>query len=139
MNLLILTHVFLAVFMTGLCWFVQVVHYPLFQFVGKTDFPKYERKNMITGWITIPALIAESITGIGLMVLSPNIVYAINIGFLVLIATSTFLYQVPLHLQLGKRASTYKINKLIRTNWIRTISWTCRSIMLMVVLQELLK
>ena len=134
MNLLLLTHLYLTLFMTGLCWFVQIVHYPLFHYIGKTEFTRYERKNMITGWITIPMMFLEMITAIVLLIWDFNLIYIINLSLILMTGISTIIYQVPLHLQLGKKASKYSINKLIKTNWIRTFSWTCRSILLGIML-----
>lgn len=39
---LLITHAAATLWMTGLIWFVQVVHYPLFALVGSTGFAAYE-------------------------------------------------------------------------------------------------
>lgn len=53
--------------MAGLCWFVQVVHYPLFREIPLADFPKYERKNFVTGFVTVPVMTIELATGLYLL------------------------------------------------------------------------
>ena len=42
---LLLVHAATTLFMVGVIWFVQIVHYPLFQRVGKDGFGAYERQN----------------------------------------------------------------------------------------------
>ena len=61
MAILFLIHAFLTWFMTGLCWFVQVVHYPLFRLIPEKERTTYSRKNYMTGAITIPVMSAELI------------------------------------------------------------------------------
>ena len=51
-----------------------------------------------------------------------------------LIWLSTFLIQVPLHNALSKEKNTEKLSKLIFSNWIRTILWTSRSILMILFL-----
>ena len=38
MELILLTQVFATLFMVGLIWFVQIVHYPLYAKVGREQF-----------------------------------------------------------------------------------------------------
>lgn len=44
-----------------------------------------------------------------------------------LIWLSTFLIQVPIHQQLAKGKDLGLIDRLVRTNWIRTILWTLKA------------
>lgn len=39
--MILLLHTFSTIFMTGLIWFVQVVHYPLFAAVGREAAAPY--------------------------------------------------------------------------------------------------
>jgi hypothetical protein len=49
-----------SLFMTGVIWFVQIVHYPLFASVGAIDFPEYERRHANrTGYVVAPVMIFE--------------------------------------------------------------------------------
>lgn len=122
--------------MIGLCWFVQIVHYPLFHQIKLEEFSKYERKNVVTGFITVPLMTIELTTGLYLLWTNPSFIYLLNIGLLGLIGLSTIFYQVPIHLKLMKEPSKALINKLILTNWIRTISWTIRLIILGLLLSQ---
>jgi len=137
-ELLLLIHLFTTIFMTGLCWFVQIVHYPLFRAMKLEDVPQYEQKNKVTGYITVTVMTVELITGLVLLYEQLELLYILNIVLLAIIWLSTAIYQVPMHLKLMIVASNETISKLIRTNWIRTLAWSIRSGILIVILWGLL-
>lgn len=130
MNFIYFLHIFTTFFMCGLCWFVQIVHYPLFKGIAAADFPAYQKKNYATGLITVPVMTIELFSGIWFLYTDYSELFLINMILLILIWGSTFVFQVPTHLQLVKTPTHALMNKLIRTNWIRTISWSLRSILL---------
>ena len=52
MELVLLAHVGATLFMVGLIWFVQVVHYPLFGSVGREGFAGYSQAHSrLTGFV----------------------------------------------------------------------------------------
>ncbi len=118
--------------MTGLIWFVQVVHYPLFQGVGQEQFIAYEQAHTrLTTWVVAPVMVMELVLAIGLAVFQLDWFWGIQLGMVILIWASTFLIQVPLH---GKLASGYKqedAQNLVQTNWIRTFFWTLKGLLLL--------
>ena len=68
MKLILLAQVWATLFMVGLIWFVQVVHYPLFAHVGRTQFPEYERlHNQFTTWIVGPVMLLELTTAMAFL------------------------------------------------------------------------
>ncbi len=138
MEALVITHVFSSLFMTGLCWFVQLVHYPLFRAIPLEHFAQYERKNFATGFITIPVMVVELLTGLILTYHSPSMLYFINVALMGVIGLSTVIFQVPLHLKLRNAPSVDLINRLIHTNWIRTIGWSVRVVLLGVIVFEVI-
>ncbi len=44
-RLFFLAHITATLYMTGLIWFVQIVHYPLFARVGNAEFSAYEQRH----------------------------------------------------------------------------------------------
>jgi len=56
---LLLVNAAATLFMVGVIWFVQIVHYPLFALVGEAAFSEYERHHARrTGWVVaIPMLL----------------------------------------------------------------------------------
>lgn len=136
MEVIFVVHVFVSLFMTGLCWFVQMVHYPLFHQIELDEFPAYEKKNFNTGFITVPLMVIEMTTGLLLLYYNFDILFVFNIFLLGITGLSTFIFQVPIHLKLAQKATTALIRKLILTNWIRTISWTLRAVILVSILYK---
>ena len=60
-------HAAATLFMAGLIWFVQVVHYPLFRRLGTTEAAAYAREHARrTGWVVGPVMLAELVLGLTL-------------------------------------------------------------------------
>ena len=130
-------------YMIGLIWFVQVVHYPLFAAVSPMDLPAYERKNTrLTAWVVIPPMLLELGSTWWLWCFPPAGIPAsvpwIGLGLLLLIWASTFWLQVPQHKQLSGRFEPLAHQILVQTNWIRTLAWTLRGLVLLVTVLILL-
>jgi hypothetical protein len=134
---LLVTQILATAMMTGIIWFVQIVHYPLFLKVPLEGFVSYEQSHTVrTGLVVAPLMLLEMGTAIGLVGLalfsgekttvglSPLHLGAL--GCLLLIWASTFLIQVPLHQLLEQRADPKAMELLVSTNWIRTILWSIR-------------
>ena len=132
MNALFIFHLLTTLMMTGLIWFVQVVHYPLFHKVGTKAFADYEAwHTRRTGWVVAPLMLAELGTALGLLwqQASQNWVWA-NAILLGLIWLSTAVIQVPLHARLAAGYEAPIARKLVRTNWLRTLAWSLRALLL---------
>ena len=122
-------------YMVGLIWMVQIVHYKMFDRVGVEQFQQYEadHNRLITPIVGVPMLF-ELATAVLLLVSAPDSFprWAAIVG-LVLIALiwlSTVLLQIPCHNQLlnGFDESTYR--RLVSSNWIRTVLWTSRGVLM---------
>ena len=131
-QLTIQLHLFATLLMTGVVWFVQLVHYPSFRFVavekGKEAVQFHQRK---TSFLVIPLMLIEMGTGILLMSSSWVTQYGnyliLNLALLFLIWGVTFLKMFPLYRRLGESLDESSISSLISMNWIRTILWTMRA------------
>jgi hypothetical protein len=131
---LLLVNLAATLTMTGIIWFVQVVHYPLFAFVGTSGFVKYESLHATrTGWVVAPLMVAELVSSSALLVSAwrPASVGSVSAwvaaSLVGVIWLSTALLQVPLHGRLTSGYDPAVVAQLIATNWIRTIAWTLRS------------
>jgi len=129
---LLAVHAAATLFMTGLVWFVQVVHYPLYARVGPGDFVRYETDHTRrTGWIVAPAMAVEAASAAALLRVAPAGVppawTALGAALLALIWLSTFLIQVPRHTTLSRGFDRRAHALLVRTNWLRTAAWTARA------------
>lgn len=59
--------------MTGLCWFVQIAHYPLMKKIRKDDLPDYQVSNLIlTGIVAISIMAIEYLSGFILFIQNPD-------------------------------------------------------------------
>ena len=129
-------------FMTGLIWFVQIVHYPLMSAVGSEESVGYARRHqMRTTLVVAPVMLAESVSGVlassillaGTDVESADGLVHASLALLAVIWLSTFAVQVPRHARLLEAKDDGTVVSLVTTNWIRTIAWTARSCLLGVV------
>ncbi len=128
MTILVLANFLLASLMTGLIWFVQVVHYPLMSAVDERAWAAYHNAHARrTTYIVAPLMLLEA-TAAGLWVWqAPGGFSWAAAGLLCVVWISTFLIQVPIHGQLAHGKSSRSIELLVQTNWLRTIGWTARA------------
>ena len=131
--LLLLNTVFSSM-MSGIIWFVQIVHYPLFKSLSKEDFIDYQSKHVkLTGNIVGPFMLMELIVSIYVALWNTHneLAYLVwsNFGLLTLIWLSTFFLQVPLHNRLLEGFDHRVHCSLVRGNWIRTCAWTMKMVL----------
>ena len=122
-------------YLVGLIWMVQIVHYPMFDRVGHSEFKRYENDHarLITP-VVGPVMLVELVTAIALALMLPPGFPAwaawLGVGLVAVIWLSTALIQVPCHQQLGEGFQPAVHQRLVLTNWIRTIAWSMRGVML---------
>lgn len=131
---LFLAHLAATLFMMGLIWFVQVVHYPLFSSTGQSEFAAYERRHTrLTTWVVIPPMFLEGVTGLLLCWLRPAgiPIGALWVGMALagMLWLSTALIQVPCHALLCRGFDAAAHRRLVRSNWVRTIGWSLRGLL----------
>ena len=132
---LFLVHTFTTLAMTGVIWFVQLVHYPLFEKVGSDHFVAYEKAHMHrTGMLVMPLMFGELLTGILLCFLGVQGIFQhllwIGLGLIGINWLITFLLFVPMHRALSQKFSLSLCRRLVYFNWLRTAVWSLRSILL---------
>lgn len=132
-TVILILHFSTTIFMTGVCWFVQVVHYPLFRAIPLELLPGVEKKNFRTAYVTVPVMVVELFSGLYIYFSDYDFIFLWNMILLAVIEVSTVFFQIPLQIQLTKTPSKILISKLIKTNWIRTISWTLRCVLLCIL------
>jgi hypothetical protein len=126
---LFLAHLGSSLYMVGLIWFVQVVHYPLFASVGSREFPSYEQRHTaLTTWVVAPPMLIEGATAVLLIWFRPTgapewTVWS-GLALLGVSWLSTALIQVPCHELLSKGFEPVVHHRLVSTNWLRTAAWS---------------
>lgn len=116
--------------MTGVIWFVQVVHYPLMGSVGRDQFVAYENRHTVLTTIVVAfPMIIEALTALLLTftVDSNKSLWWANLILVGILWGSTFFLQVPQHGILSQAFDEVAHQKLVSTNWVRTIAWTIRA------------
>lgn len=127
-----LVHAAATLFLTGLIWFVQVVHYPLMSRAGGEEFRRYEQEHRrLTGFVVAPPMLVE-LGAAGWLAIRPpfpgsEAAVWTGLTLVVLIWTSTALLQVPAHNALSRGFDAAAHRRLVASNWVRTVAWTARS------------
>ncbi len=125
-------HAAATLLMTGVAWFVQVVHYPLMAAVGRADFSRFETLHrQRTAWLVAPLMVAEAGAAFWLLaappVGAPLWQTALGAALVAGIWISTFAVQVPLHEKLSNGVDERAHRLLVSTHALRTAAWTLRS------------
>lgn len=123
--------------MTGLIWLVQVVHYPLLARVGAAGYRDYQLAHQsLIALVVGPAMLAEAACAVLLLATRRDALTIAGAALLAVIWLSTALLQVPLHNQLSQGFDADVHARLVQTNWIRTIAWTARGTLALVLLRS---
>jgi hypothetical protein len=143
-HLLYITNLIITWYLVGLIWTIQRLHYPLFAHISQDVFIRYEEMHVL--WITpivAPAMVVELATG-ALLLRSTSWYLSTSerwlcFALILIIWGSTFFIQTPLHSRLMQEHSLTTIRSLVITNWIRTIAWTARGLVLTLPLLRVFK
>jgi len=144
-NGLFIIHAVATFYLVGLIWMVQRVHYPLMDRVGDKEFTRYESDHgrLITP-IVAPMMIIELITGALLVAGAgpawiPTWAAWSGLAAVIGIWCSTFFLQVPYHTILLRGFDIEAHRALVLTNWIRTVLWTWRGLLIAFLLWRALQ
>lgn len=136
---LLLLHAAATLYLVGLIWFVQLVHYPLMAKVGEQDYTTYQQLHeRRTTWAVAPAMFIELGCAIWLVVVTPESIAPwlawLGLSFVIALWLSTAFVQVPCHKKLGKGFDVNAHRKLVTTNWLRTALWSARGVIALIML-----
>lgn len=132
-----------TLYLWGVIWTVQLVHYPLFARVGLQSWGDYHAAHTrLMTLVVLPAMVTE-LGASGLLALArppwlaPGLLWA---GFALAALTwaVTFFVSVPLHDTLSRGFDAAAIARLVTTNWLRTAFWTGHALVLLVQVWRLL-
>ena len=131
---LLLVHAAATLFMTGVIWFVQLVHYPLFGAVGEGEAAAYHRAHgRRTSWVVGPPMLVELVTAVGLAWMPPADLGRAwpwtGLALLGMVWLSTATLQVPAHTRLDAGRDPATERRLVAGNWIRTVAWSARAVL----------
>ncbi len=124
-----------ALMMTGVVLHEQIVHYPLFDEVGKKQFKLFMREHVLkTSYFVGPVLIFESIVALWLAIMTPSIQATLALLLLVGVWIVTFMLLIPDYRDLAMEKDKKAIRKLLRNNLLRVGLWAARSLLLLSLL-----
>ena len=121
-----------SVGMFGVIWIVQVVHYPLMRFVSAEQFTRFETAHRVRiSWVVGPLMAVEGVCVLAFLFAPPAglswwLPWAGAGAEAVAIGTTAFV-SAPLHERLNAHFDPALLDRLIATNWIRTVAWTVRA------------
>ena len=131
-------HILISFIMFGSVWFVQMVDYPLFRFVGKKSLGNYEKERIRRVLsVAFILMIIETITAT-ILIFTPQIIPTtfaiINLALMIPIWIITCKVEVPVHRALTKGYKQKEEDKILRGNKYRVLFYTLRIIILFLVL-----
>ena len=135
-DLVMVIHLLSTAIMVGVIWVSQLLHYPSFHFIEKDKYIKFQHFHMNRiSIIVMPAMIIEILSGF--LLLKPsfnsNIFFIISVFILIVIWVTTFLFFTKIHQDLSNGYNRLTVNKLVMINWVRTILWSSRLIILLFI------
>ena len=124
-------HLAVTWMLVGLIWVVQILVYPQFQKVAAAEFTDYHFAHCFRmALIIAPLLFVEIATSAWLLYAGQwALPFVISVGLIPLIWLCTAVFQAPMHIKLMRGFDATLIHRLILTNWIRTLAWTARGVL----------
>ena len=125
-----------TLFMTGVIWFVDRVHYPLFARVSGPEFRVYhEEHGRRTTLVVIVPMVVELATAALLVANRPPgtprwLAWA-GLAAAVVTWLATALLSVPMHEALGRGFDAQAHRRLVATDALRVGAWTAHSLILL--------
>ncbi len=130
LKLLLFLNFTLAVYLTGVIWTVQLVHYPSFAQVAADKFVAFHQQHSSRiSWVVMGPMLLELGLAVWLAWQGRGMGAAVwwALALVLLIWAATFFVSVPFHNRLAHGYDYVAIDGLVRTNWLRTLAWTARS------------
>lgn len=113
--------------MTGIIWMVQIAIYPLFARLEGETFDEYHTRYMArVTYVIAPLMLIEATSCAVCLYLGDWQTMIFSTLLLAIVWASTALIQVPQHAKLTPKT----VPGLVHSNWIRTIAWTMRTVLL---------
>ncbi len=137
---LLLAHAAATWALVGLIWIVQLVQYPGFARVGPRELGEFHEHHSARITLVVGPLMAVEGLSAALLLETPpagvstELLWA-GLGLVGLNALATAFVAVPLHRRLRPGAIAVQ-RRLVRTNWIRTVAWTARGVLVLEALRQ---
>lgn len=115
-------------YMIGVIWLIQLVHYPMFEYLDRSTF--LQSHGFHTSAITLvvmPGMFLELATAALLAWSRRDAATITGLALVGVVWAMTAFVMVPLHGRLGSEGFRPEVHaSLVNWNWVRTIAWTAR-------------
>lgn len=119
-----------ALYMFGVIWVIQLIHYPSFASINASAFQNFHNQHTAAmGIIVGPVMVLELLVSAWLLNYEVNLISVSNFVLVLSLWILTFFVSVPLHNKLAQTQDLTVIQNLISTNWPRTALWSLRAIL----------
>ncbi|MDW8217850.1 MAG: hypothetical protein RML57_09680 [Acidobacteriota bacterium] len=131
-----------ALYMTGVIWLVQRVHYPLLRYVGAESFADYHHRHVAAIFpVVAPPMLVEGVAAVWLVFQPPvGVSRWVLWGGLACVLTAfgvTALVSIPCHDRLAAQGfDGATLERLVSTNWLRTLAWTLHGVLSLAALVQ---
>lgn len=131
---ILLLHAAATLLMVGMIWLIQLVHYPLFDRVGAESFTAYHNghTSRITPLVGVVMLVELGTLIVLIIAPPPGVPRAalwLGAGLLLLIWFMTAFVNSPQHTRLAAGYDPDLVRALVTTNWVRTLAWSGRGLL----------
>ena len=115
----------------------QFITYPTFLHIDKDKFSEYHRKyvNNIS-FIVAPVMLIELLTLSLIAYFSSEFLIIKSLILLLVIWLTTFFIMIPSHNRISKSFNKKEIISLINYNWVRTILWSFKLLVIIFLFYE---
>lgn len=136
---LLAVHAAATWYLVGLIWTIQIVHYPTFADIAADRYAAFQSTHMTRmGGIVGLAWLIEGITVLGVFFLAPDATARLlgGVGGLLecIVLAVTVRASIPAHEALLDGFDETAHRRLVMTNWWRTIAWSARGAIALVLL-----
>ncbi len=127
-------HLISTSMMVSLIWLIQILHYPSFIYVDRDQYESFQKFHMKKiSFIVMPLMVTEFLTSAYILLFGNNEnEYLFTLSFILLLVIwglTIFIFS-NIHQELSLGYNQRIISSLIHLNWIRTILWSLRLIIL---------
>ncbi len=118
-------------YLVSLVFMTQFITYPTFLHIDKDKFSEYHRKyvNNIS-FIVAPVMLIELLTLFLIAYFSKDFLIIKSLILLLVIWLTTFFIMIPSHNRISKSFNKKEIISLINYNWVRTILWSFKLLLI---------
>lgn len=132
-----------TLFMVGLTWFVQAVHYPLFAEVGRDSFDRYHASHSIrVTWLVAAPMLVELASSVALAFVPPDgeaLLASLGAVLAISVWVVTLAWAAPTHSLIGREGPTPEaLERLDRASLVRSVLWTLHGVVVLAILARVI-